>query len=55
MRYYLGVDWADREHRVWVEDAEGTLVRTHRVQETAEGWAIWGRWLHEHHAGGHEL
>jgi hypothetical protein len=25
MRYYIGVDWADAEHVVWVADEEGQL------------------------------
>lgn len=55
MRYYLGVDWADREHRVWVEDEHAVAVRTHQVPETAEGWATWGHWLHAQRAAGVEL
>ncbi|MGH8910749.1 MAG: IS110 family transposase [Egibacteraceae bacterium] len=55
MRCYIGVDWADREHAVWVEDEQGTKVTAHAVKQTAEGWATWGRWLHERRAEGIEL
>ena len=26
VRYYLGVDWADQTHAVWVVDADGTKI-----------------------------
>ena len=26
MRYYLGVDWADKTHAVWRVDEQGTKV-----------------------------
>ena len=26
MRYYIGVDWGDEEHAVWVEDEQGQRV-----------------------------
>lgn len=55
MRYYIGVDWADREHAVWVEDEQGAKVTAHTVKQTAEGWATWGRWLLERRAEGTEL
>lgn len=55
MRYYIGVDWADQEHAVWVEDEQGAKVTAHTVKQTAEGWATWGRWLHERRAEGTEL
>ena len=55
MRYYIGVDWADQEHAVWVEDEQGAKVMAQTVQQTAEGWATWGRWLHEWRAEGREL
>jgi transposase len=55
MRYYIGVDWADREHAVWVEDAEGTKVAAQAVPHTSEGLGEWGRWLHERRAEGIEL
>lgn len=55
MRNYIGVDWADQEHAVWVEDEQGAKVIAHTVKQTAEGWATWGRWLHERRAEGTEL
>ncbi|HJR51930.1 MAG TPA: IS110 family transposase [Gemmatimonadales bacterium] len=55
MRYYIGVDWADAEHAVWVEDETGTKVRSHRVAQTVEGLQEWGRWLDEQRAAGVEL
>ncbi len=55
MRYYLGIDWADREHAVWVEDEQGTKVGARTVPHTPEGFAAWGRWLDEQRAAGVEL
>jgi transposase len=55
VRNYIGVDWADQEHAVWVEDEQGAKVTAHTVKQTAEGWATWGRWLHERRAEGTEL
>ncbi len=55
MRYYIGVDWADAEHAVWVEDARGTRVLSRTVPHTAEGLAEWGRWLDEQRTAGVEL
>ena len=45
MRDYLGVDWADAEHAVWVEDEVGTKVMTRTVPQTVDGLAEFGRWL----------
>jgi hypothetical protein len=55
MRYYLGIDWADEEHRVWIGDPEGHEVAVRRVAHTAEGFADFGRWLDEQRAAGQEL
>ena len=55
MRYYIGVDWADQAHAVWVEDEAGRLVHSASVAETAEGFADWGRWLDQQRADGVEL
>ena len=55
MRYYIGVDWADTEHAVWVEDEAGTKVLSCNVAQTAEAFAEWGRWLDERRAAGVEL
>jgi len=55
MRYYIGVDWADTAHTIWVEDADGAKVLTRMIPHTAEGLADWGRWLDEQRAQGVEL
>ena len=55
MRYYIGVDWADAEHAVWVEDETGTKIMSRSVPQTAEGFTEWGRWLDERRAEGVEL
>jgi hypothetical protein len=36
VRYYLGVDWADQTHAVWVVDERGTKVAGRTVLHTAE-------------------
>ena len=36
-RYYMGVDWADTTHAIWVGDETGAKVREHTVPHTAEG------------------
>ena len=43
MRYYLGVDWADREHAVWGVDEAGQKITARTVPPTAEGLSEWGR------------
>jgi transposase len=55
MRLYIGVDWADREHAVWVEDEAGTKVLSRRVPDTVAGLAEFGRWLDERRAAGNEV
>ncbi|MGH7311125.1 MAG: IS110 family transposase [Candidatus Rokuibacteriota bacterium] len=55
MREYIGVDWADAEHAVWVEDEGGAPVTSRMVAHTAEGFAEWGRWVDERRAAGVEL
>ena len=55
MRDTIGVDWADAEHAIWVEDAQGNRVVDRAVSHTAEGLAEWGRWLDEHRGAGVEL
>ena len=55
MRYYLGVDWADQTHAVWVVDEGGTKVAMRTVPHTAEGLTEWGRELDEWRAQGIEL
>src|SRR5437879_13863775 len=55
MRDYLGVDWADAEHAVWVEDETGMKVISRTVPHTVDGFAEFGRWLDERRAAGREL
>src|SRR2546427_6659427 len=55
MRYYLGVDWADQTHAVWVVDERGTKLTARTVPHTAEGLSEWGRELDEWRAQGLEL
>ena len=54
MRYYLGVDWADQTHAVWVVDERGTKITARTVPHTAEGLSEWGRELDEWRAQGIE-
>ena len=54
-RYYMGVDWADTTHAIWVGDEAGANVREHTVPHTAEGLRELGRWLDECRAAGIEL
>src|SRR5437879_6601731 len=55
VRYYLGVDWADQTHAVWVVDERGTKLTARTVPHTAEGLSEWGRELDEWRAQGIEL
>src|SRR3989441_3219087 len=55
MRDYLGVDWADAEHAVWVEDEAGTEVMNRAVPQTVDGLTEFGRWLDERRAAGREI
>jgi len=43
-RYYLGVDWADEFHQVWVSDPEGNKVIEKKVVENVEGLTEFGRY-----------
>ena len=54
-RYYMGVDWGDRLHQVYVDDEDGKKVREMKLQESPEGLAEIGRWLDEKRAEGFEL
>jgi transposase len=54
-RYYLGVDWADEFHQVWISDPEGKKVTEKKVVENVEGLAEFGRWLDESREKGIEL
>jgi transposase len=55
VRYYLGVDWADQTHAVWVVEADGSKIAAHTVPHTAEGLSEWGRELDQWRAQGVEL
>ncbi len=55
MRHYIGVDWADTEHAIWGEDAQGGRLLARAIPHTAGGLAEWGRWLDEQRASGAEL
>jgi transposase len=54
-RYYVGVDWADEFHQVWVSDAEGKKVAEMKVEQNPKGMGEFGRWLDERRAKGIEL
>jgi transposase len=54
-RYYLGVDWGDKFHQVWVSDRQGQKVAEKKVVEHVEELAEFGRWLNENRAQGIEL
>lgn len=54
-RYYMGVDWADQGHAVWVGDEAGAKIAEMQVEHTAEGLSEFGRWLHERRAEEIEL
>jgi hypothetical protein len=52
MRYYMGVDWGDEEHAVWVEDEQGQRVSAGMVPHSPVGFSEWGRQLDEWRAQG---
>lgn len=52
MRYYIGVDWGDEEHAVWVEDEQGQRVSAGMVAHSPVGFSEWGRQLDEWRAQG---
>ena len=54
-RYYVGVDWADEFHQVWVSNTEGKKVAEMKVEQSPAGMGEFGRWLHERKAEGIEL
>jgi transposase len=54
-RYYVGVDWADKSHQLYVSDESGRKIKEMEVQQTAEGLAELGRWLDESRSRGIEL
>lgn len=55
MRDYIGVDWADEAHAVWVEDEAGAPILRQTVPHTVEGLGEFGRWLDERRAAGRTL
>ena len=54
-RYYLGVDWADQSHELYVSDESGRKINELEVHQTAEEFAELGRWLDESRSQGIEL
>src|SRR5262245_5667009 len=52
VRYYLGVDWADQTHAIWVVDESGMKITARAVSHTAEGLSEWGRELDQWRAQG---
>jgi transposase len=54
-RYYLGVDWADQSHQLYVADESGRKIKEREVQQTADELAELGRWLDESRSQGIEL
>lgn len=54
-RYYLGVDWGDRLHQMYVGDEAGKKVREIKLPETVEGLTEFGRWLEQKRAEQFEL
>jgi len=54
-RYYLGVDWADEFHQVWVSDPQGKKVVEMKIEQNPKGMSELGLWLNERKAQGIEL
>jgi len=54
-RCYIGVDWADQAHELWVVDERGEQVWSAQVEETEEGLSELGQWLYTHRSEGVEL
>ena len=54
-RYYLGVDWADKSHQLYVADESARKIKEMEVQQTPEQMAELGRWLDESRSNGIEL
>lgn len=54
-RYYLGLDWADEAHAVWVVNERDEKVWAGKVEQTAEGLADFGRRLYEWGSAGIEV
>lgn len=54
-RHYLGLDWGDESHAVWVVDERGERVWAGQVEQTAEDLAEFGRRLYEWGSHGVEV
>jgi transposase len=54
-RYYLGVDWADKSHQLYVADENGRKIKAAEIKETAEELTEFGRWVDESRSHGIEL
>jgi transposase len=54
-RWYIGIDWSDQEHAVWVGNEAGECMEQRVVQEDAKELSDFGRWLHERSNEGIEL
>lgn len=54
-RYYLGLDWADDHHDVWVANEREEKVWAGRVENEAEDLAEFGRRLYEWRSRGVEI
>lgn len=54
-RYYLGVDWAEEFHQVWVSDFEGKKVVEMKVLQQPEAMSELGAWLYQRKGEGIEL
>ena len=53
-RYYLGVDWADGFHQIWVSNPDGEKVHEQKLVESVEEFSQFGRRLDEDRAQGIE-
>ena len=54
-RYYLGVDWADGFHQIWVSNPDGEKVHEQKLVESVEEFSQFGRRLDEDRAQGIEI
>ena len=37
-RYYMGLDWAKKEHAIAVVDGHGRIMVETKIEHTAKGW-----------------
>ena len=54
-RYYLGIDWSDKFHQMWVIDASGQKIAEKKIIEDVNGLTEFGGWLNGCRANGVEL